>query len=101
LIAWLKANPNKASAAVVNVGARLLATAFQKETGTQFVLVPYRGTAPAMQDLVAGHIEAPILRPQRAGRSGSVRGHPRGHAQQGSGDARAHRAGQARAGDRA
>jgi tripartite-type tricarboxylate transporter receptor subunit TctC len=57
LIAWLKANPNKASAAVVTIGGRLLATVFQKETGTQFVLVPYRGVAPAMQDLVAGHID--------------------------------------------
>ena len=57
LIAWLKANPNKASAAVTRSGGRLLATVFQKETGTQFVLVPYRGVAPAMQDLVAGHID--------------------------------------------
>ena len=30
---------------------------FQKEIGTQFTLVPYRGNAPAMQDLMAGHID--------------------------------------------
>jgi tripartite-type tricarboxylate transporter receptor subunit TctC len=30
---------------------------FQKETGTRFALVPYRGLAPAMQDLVAEHID--------------------------------------------
>jgi tripartite-type tricarboxylate transporter receptor subunit TctC len=30
---------------------------FEKETGTQFALVPYRGEAPAIQDLVAGHID--------------------------------------------
>jgi tripartite-type tricarboxylate transporter receptor subunit TctC len=57
LIAWLKDNPNQASVAVVSVGARLLATLFQKETGTQFAFVPYRGVAPALQDLVAGQID--------------------------------------------
>ena len=57
LIAWLKANPNKASAAVTAVGARLLSAFFQKETGTQFTLVPYRGNAPAVQDLAAGQID--------------------------------------------
>jgi tripartite-type tricarboxylate transporter receptor subunit TctC len=57
LIAWLKANPNKASAAVTAVGPRLINASFQKETGTQFTLVPYRGNAPAVQDLAAGQID--------------------------------------------
>jgi tripartite-type tricarboxylate transporter receptor subunit TctC len=57
LIAWLKANPNRASAGIQTVGFRLLMAFFQKETGTQFTLVPYRGSAPAMQDLMAGHID--------------------------------------------
>jgi len=57
LIAWLKSNPNKASTAVATAGTRLLATYLQKQTGTQFALVPYRGNAPAMQDLVAGQID--------------------------------------------
>src|SRR5215468_3362993 len=56
LIAWLKANPDKASAAIVTVGVHLVTALFQKETGTHFAMVPYRGTAPAMQDLVAGQI---------------------------------------------
>ena len=46
LIAWLKANPNKASAGIATVGPRLVTAFFQKETGTQFTLVPYRGVAP-------------------------------------------------------
>jgi tripartite-type tricarboxylate transporter receptor subunit TctC len=55
LIAWLKAN--KASAGVTAVGPRLVAAFFQKETGTQFTLVPYRGNAPAVQDLAAAQID--------------------------------------------
>jgi tripartite-type tricarboxylate transporter receptor subunit TctC len=55
LIAWVKANP--ASAGIQTVGSRLLMAFFQKEIGTQFTLVPYRGNAPAMQDLMAGHID--------------------------------------------
>jgi len=47
LIAWLKANPDKASAGIGAVGPQLIATRFQKETRTRFALVPYRGTAPA------------------------------------------------------
>jgi tripartite-type tricarboxylate transporter receptor subunit TctC len=57
LIAWLKANPDKASAAIVAGSAQLLATLFQKETGTHFALAPYRGATPAIQDLVAGHVD--------------------------------------------
>jgi tripartite-type tricarboxylate transporter receptor subunit TctC len=57
LVVWLKANPNKVSAAVATVGVRLLEMNFQKETGTKFTLVPYRGSAPAMQDLLAGQID--------------------------------------------
>jgi tripartite-type tricarboxylate transporter receptor subunit TctC len=45
LIAWLKANPNKASAAITALASHLLPALLQKETGTQFTLVPYRGTA--------------------------------------------------------
>jgi tripartite-type tricarboxylate transporter receptor subunit TctC len=60
LITWLKANPNKASMAVGFTGARLLATYLQQQTGTQFALIPYRGGAPAMQDLVAGQIDLAI-----------------------------------------
>jgi tripartite-type tricarboxylate transporter receptor subunit TctC len=57
LIVWLKANPNKASAATAVTSLRLLTAFFQKDTGTQFTLVPYRGLAPAIQDLVAGQID--------------------------------------------
>jgi tripartite-type tricarboxylate transporter receptor subunit TctC len=57
LIAWLKANNNKTSAGIGNTGLKLLTAFFQREIETQFSFVPYRGVAPAMQDLVAGQID--------------------------------------------
>ena len=59
LIAYLKANPDKASVGIAGVGAagHLAGISFQRETGTKFQFVPYRGNAPAMQDLLAGQID--------------------------------------------
>src|SRR5438552_453902 len=59
LIAWLKANPDKASVGIAGVGAtgHLTGISFQKATGTKFEFVPYRGNAPAMQDLLAEQID--------------------------------------------
>src|ERR1700757_4266937 len=59
LIAWLKANPDKASVGVAGIGAmgHLTGIAFQKATETKFQFVPYRGNGPAMQDLLAGQID--------------------------------------------
>ena len=59
LIAWLKANPDKASMGIGGVASpeQIYGILFQKETGTRFAFVPYRGGAPAILDLVAGHID--------------------------------------------
>jgi tripartite-type tricarboxylate transporter receptor subunit TctC len=59
LVAWLKANPNKATMGAVGWGSasHLCGVYLQKETGTQATFVSYRGAAPANQDLVAGHID--------------------------------------------
>src|SRR6202161_122449 len=59
LIAWLKANPDKASVGIAGVGAtgQLAGISFQKATGTKFQFVPYRGNGPAMQDLLAGQMD--------------------------------------------
>jgi tripartite-type tricarboxylate transporter receptor subunit TctC len=75
LIAWLKANPDKASQATAGVGSapHLAGVFFQKQTATR-QFVPYRGAAPAMQDLLAGQIDIMIDDPtnflplMRAGR---------------------------------
>jgi tripartite-type tricarboxylate transporter receptor subunit TctC len=59
LIVWLRANPGKASAGTVGAGSsqHMSGLLFQQMTGTNFQSVPYRGGAPAIQDLVAGQID--------------------------------------------
>jgi tripartite-type tricarboxylate transporter receptor subunit TctC len=68
LIAWLKANPDKASMGTVGAGSpgHLLGLLLQQETGTRFGLVAYRGAAPQTQDLVAGQIDMGIANPATA-----------------------------------
>jgi tripartite-type tricarboxylate transporter receptor subunit TctC len=59
LIGWLKANPGKATAGTIGAGSgtQLCFIDFQNNTGTNFQLVPYRGAAAIMQDLLAGQID--------------------------------------------
>src|ERR1700693_285057 len=59
LIAWLKANPDKALAGTAGVGAEshIMGVFFQHETNARFQFVPYRGAFQAIQDLVAGQID--------------------------------------------
>ena len=56
LMAWLMANPDKASVGVGAAG-HLTGISLQKATGTKFQFVPYRGNGPAMQDLLAEQID--------------------------------------------
>jgi tripartite-type tricarboxylate transporter receptor subunit TctC len=73
LVGWLKANPDMSSWAVPGSGSHVASVFFQKETGTRFRLVPYRGAGPAIQDLAAGRIDmamlnvGPVLPQVRAG----------------------------------
>jgi tripartite-type tricarboxylate transporter receptor subunit TctC len=59
LVAWLKANPGKAAEGHVGIGSigHLGGILLQNITSTRFQQVPYRGSAPVMQDLVAGQID--------------------------------------------
>ena len=59
LIAWLKANPDKALAGTAGVGSpqHIFGIFFQKATDTRFGFAHYRGGAPAMEDLVAERID--------------------------------------------
>jgi tripartite-type tricarboxylate transporter receptor subunit TctC len=58
-IAWLKANPGKASAGTTGAGggSHLCGLHLQNSIGTSFQFIPYRGGAPALQDLVGGQID--------------------------------------------
>jgi tripartite-type tricarboxylate transporter receptor subunit TctC len=74
LIAWLKGNPNTASAGITGSAGRILSALFQKETGTHFAFVPYRGGAPAVQDLVAGQIDLSFFLPfQLLAQAGNIK----------------------------
>jgi tripartite-type tricarboxylate transporter receptor subunit TctC len=72
-ISWLRANPGKASAATGVASTRLLAAFFEKETGTRFTLVPYRGDF--VPDMLAGQIDFAFLTPDRLplARSGTIK----------------------------
>lgn len=58
-IAYVKANPGKVTYASQGNGStsHLTASMFMQLTGTEMVHVPYRGTAPALVDLVAGQVD--------------------------------------------
>jgi tripartite-type tricarboxylate transporter receptor subunit TctC len=78
LIAWLKKNPDKASAGTSGIGgpSYMSAAFFQMKSGTRFQLVPYRGAGPALLDLVAGQLDIMITGPAIAlqhARDGAVK----------------------------
>jgi tripartite-type tricarboxylate transporter receptor subunit TctC len=59
LIAYAKANPGKINYASQGIGTTSHTTAelFQSITGTKLTHVPYKGTAPAVNDLLAGNVD--------------------------------------------
>ena len=76
LVAWMKANPGKATFINQTAGAQVSGILLQQATGTTVQFIPYRGAGPAMQDLVAGQVDlmvaqAAVLLPQV--RSGTIK----------------------------
>src|SRR4051812_37309781 len=66
LIAYAKANPGKLTFAVGSTGSagHLATELLKRASGIEYLIVPYKGTAPAFQDLVGGRIDGfidPIL----------------------------------------
>ena len=74
LVAWVKANQDKVSVGTAGVGSasHVGGIYFQDIIGTKLLFVPYRGAAPAMQDLMAGQID--LMLDQAANSLSWVRG---------------------------
>ncbi len=80
LVDYLKTNGEKVPGGTAGIGsgAHLGALAFFAATGVKYQLIPYRGTGPAMQDLVANQIQ--VMVDQSANslpqvRAGKIRAH--------------------------
>jgi tripartite-type tricarboxylate transporter receptor subunit TctC len=58
-LGWLKQMDGSATAGTVGVGGppEIAGLLFEKQTGTKFQIVPYRGGAPLVQDMLGGHID--------------------------------------------
>jgi tripartite-type tricarboxylate transporter receptor subunit TctC len=58
-LAYVKANPGKVNYASQGIGttSHLSAALFERMTGTKLVHVPYKGTAPALNDIIASHVD--------------------------------------------
>ncbi len=78
LVAWAKAHPGQLKFGSSGMGSspHISAELFAGQAGIEMVHTPYRGTAPAMTDLIAGHINALFDTPasMRFAREGKVRG---------------------------
>jgi tripartite-type tricarboxylate transporter receptor subunit TctC len=80
LISWLKARPQPAAAGTAGAGSasHVAGLGFEAATGLKLQYVPYRGTGPAMNDLVAGQIDVIVDQLSNSinqVRAGTIRGY--------------------------
>ena len=61
LVAWMKANPGKATFVNQNAAAQTSGVLLKQLAGVDFLFVPYRGAGPAMQDIIAGHVDLLVV----------------------------------------
>jgi tripartite-type tricarboxylate transporter receptor subunit TctC len=61
LVAWMKANPGKATFVNQNAAAQVSGILLQQLTGTQVQFIPYRGAGPAMTDLISGQVDLLVV----------------------------------------
>jgi tripartite-type tricarboxylate transporter receptor subunit TctC len=74
LVAWMNANPGKATFVNQNAAAQVSGILLQQLTGTQVQFIPYRGAGPAMTDLISGQVDLLVVQgavalPQVRGRT--------------------------------
>jgi tripartite-type tricarboxylate transporter receptor subunit TctC len=65
LIALMKSQPLKAATAGVGATGHLATSILAQETKVQIDLIPYRGAAPALQDVLGGHVDLFFATPQQ------------------------------------
>jgi tripartite-type tricarboxylate transporter receptor subunit TctC len=80
LIDWMKAKPTPATAGTAGAGSgsHIAGLYFENVTGVKLQYVPYRGTAPAMNDLIAGQIDVIVDQLSNSiaqVRAGTIRGY--------------------------
>ena len=61
LVAYMKANPGKATFVDQNAAAKVTGILMMQATGTQVLFIPYRGAGPAMQDMLAQQVDLMVV----------------------------------------
>jgi tripartite-type tricarboxylate transporter receptor subunit TctC len=76
LVAWMKANPGKATLVEQTAAAKLAGIQLQQATGTELLFIPFRGAGPAMTAMIGGQVDLMILQAAAAlpqARAGAVK----------------------------
>jgi len=76
LVAWMKANPGRATLVEQTAAAKIAGIQMQQATGTTLTFVPFRGAGPAMQAMLGGQVDLMILQAAAAlpqARAGAVK----------------------------
>jgi tripartite-type tricarboxylate transporter receptor subunit TctC len=61
LVAWMKANPDRITFVNQNAAAQVSGILFEQATGQKVQFIPYRGTGPAMTDLISGQVDLLVV----------------------------------------
>jgi len=76
LVAWMRANPGKATLVEQTAAAKLSGIVMQQATGTTLLFIPFRGAGPAMQAMLGGQVDLMVLQAAAAlpqARAGAVK----------------------------